>query len=138
MKNSICLKLLVLLQIVSLIGCTSRQIMYPEYLQADSSNHIRITTKEGKIIKMSPQNYHVVRISDSLYVEGKGTSTFGNKEFQEKKFEGMIGFGEIKQVEIIETKIPGIVLYPAVFILSVSVVTIIYLAIALDGRGFGG
>lgn len=112
--------------------------MYPEYLQSDSSNHIRITTKEGKIIKMSPQDYHVVRISDSLYVEGKGISTFGDKQYHEEKFEGMVSFSEIRQVEIIETKIPGIVLYPAVFVLSVSVVTIIYLAIALDGRGFGG
>jgi hypothetical protein len=79
-----------------------------------------------------------LNISDSLFIDGKGISISNRKKYKEGVFVGKIGFSEIKELEISEAYIPAIILYPAVFVLSVSIIGGIYLAIVLDGRSFGG
>jgi hypothetical protein len=135
--------LLISLLIISnlLIGCSSLQIVSPEYLQKDSTKNVRITTVDGSIIKIRPNNYTVSTKSDSLIISGKGKIIAKSEKYIELDYNGSISKREIVKIEIVENSIPPEIKYPLYAVGAVSAICLVLLVIgliSLHGHGLGG
>ena len=121
--------------ILFISGCVNREIVQPYKLDSDSTKDILITTKFGKSIRMYSENYKIVRIDSTNYVNGKGTVIQENSQNVSFPFEGRISFSEIVQVE---TREKTIFYYSPYFIFAGTVAFVALVLIIMNGRGFGG
>jgi hypothetical protein len=87
--------------------------MYPEYLLADSTTHLRITTIDGTIVMFSPGRYTVRRSSDTIFVQGTGSRIRAGQNRPAERFDGVVRSTDIKELVIAETYIPAAFWYPA-------------------------
>jgi hypothetical protein len=116
-------------------GCVNREIVQPDKLASDYTKDVLITTNSGKSIRMFSENYKIIRIDSTNYVNGKGTVIQENGQNVSFPFEGQISFSEIVQVE---TREKTIFYYSPYFIFAGAVAFVALVLLIMNGRGFGG
>ena len=116
-------------------GCVNREIVQPEKLTSDSTKDVLIITNSGKSIRMYSDNYRIIRIDSTNYVNGKGTVIQENGQNVSFPFEGQISFSEIVQVE---TREKNIFYYSPYFIFASAIAFVALVLLIMNGRGFGG
>jgi hypothetical protein len=116
-------------------GCVNREIVQPEKLTSDATKDVLIITNSGKSIRMYSDNYRIIRIDSTNYVNGKGTVIQENGQNVSFPFEGQISFSEIVQVE---TREKNIFYYSPYFIFAGAIAFVALVLLIMNGRGFGG
>ena len=116
-------------------GCVNREIVQPEKLTSDATKDVLIITNSGKSIRMYSDNYRIIRIDSTNYVNGKGTVIQENGQNVSFPFEGQISFSEIVQVE---TREKNIFYYSPYFIFASAIAFVALVLLIMNGRGFGG
>jgi hypothetical protein len=84
---------------------------------------------------MYSDNYRIIRIDSTNYVNGKGTVIQENGQNVSFPFEGQISFSEIVQVE---TREKNIFYYSPYFIFASAIAFVALVLLIMNGRGFGG
>jgi hypothetical protein len=128
---------LLTLILFSFTGCFRDIILNPESVEKHSNRNIVVTTKEGNKIKFKNGEFQI--ITDTLGIQtltGKGKIYNTNNSSFIKSFEGSISLNEIKTISACCDTTPW--LYVTIAGLSVAVVSLAYMALQLQGRGFGG
>jgi hypothetical protein len=84
-----------------IVACSTVQTVAPTYLFSDASKSIRVVLYDNRVIRFSEGDYTVSDKADSTFLSGTGVQYTKTNERQHK-FEGRIGFREIKEMQIIE------------------------------------
>ena len=125
----------IILYLLFLIGCVSTNVVQPERLEADTTKDIVIFTQDGRTIRMFSGDYQVVRICEVKNIRCKGKLFLNDQRTEMKPFEGEVAFNQIKFIETIHK---SIFYYTGPILFGAATLFIIFIAIVLQGRGFGG
>jgi hypothetical protein len=124
-----------LVLVLPINGCINIQTVKPEYLLTDTTKDIIVNTSAAQSIRMSSNNYQIIRNDSLMFIQGKGTVIRQDGKAIEKPFQGTIPFSEIYQIEAHEKTL---FYYSGYFIFGAATAFIILVIIAYGGRGAGG
>jgi hypothetical protein len=106
---------LVLILSVSLIACTSVQVVQSGEKLKDNSELILVYLKDGRMVKFFSREYALNSTVDSLYISGSGTQTEKNIE---RSFEGAINFNDVQSIELVEQSLVSKIGVPILFVFA--------------------
>jgi hypothetical protein len=116
-------------------SCVLTRTVRPEYLYADSTKDVLVTTRDGRQIRMFAGNYNVVRYSDTSALEGTGQLLINSHADKAHPFRGKVFFSEVDSIEVREKTIAYYAL-PAV--LAGSAIALLYIVIIMIGVSHRG
>jgi len=127
----------ILVLLILSYGCRTLQSISPDKIQTDSTKSIRITTIDGSIIKLRPNNYSISKISDSIIISGRGTIIPKSDKYVELDYHGSVSQREISKLEIVDRYIPTVA-YVLGGACAIGLIFTITILLSLNGHGLGG
>jgi len=125
---------LVLGTLLTLSGCIQTVLLKPEELRENSGDDIVVSIRDGRTINFSGEDYTIAEIDERQVIRGKGR-IYREKGPQFETFEGDIPLDNVKKISTYEHT-P--IFYVAIVTASLAAGFIVFLAVALGGRGSGG
>jgi hypothetical protein len=116
-------------------GCFNSEVVRPESLETDATHDIVVSTHDSRTIRLSGGDYHIVKVGENKLLRGKGELYLNERRTETKRLELEIPLSEITSIE---TRDKTFFHYIAPFIIGSAVVAVLLLALALQGKGFGG